>query len=357
MIIVYLAQKKKKYDNYHDHITVTYKKNNIPKTEQLYIRAGFNDLFSFINQNIQYFNVGFWSNSYKERTVSILKALFKNYPLLLKNVLMVFGNKYKIKRVPYTLEMITNYEYDKTHYNTGSFKKDYVYDILKKKTYKEFNKMTPFISNIISKYNYVKDIDILCKLPYYKKLICKERTLLIDCDPNNILANKNNSIRLNIYHPNFVCDNTLIKLQKWLMLNMKLKTFKNVELPDYYENNPLTQFNENHLNNADLYEIPKVCAEIYKEEDKQNQKDTNDTYGDELLNNDKSIVNEYATELKQFLKAKKSNKLQAKVDTILKKYKSKKNVHSQSKSRKQTHKQITQKLKKRLSSSKTKKTK
>lgn len=243
------------------------------------------------------------------------------------------------------------YDYNKPQYYTVY--KDYVYDILKKKTCKDFNKITSVTSNTISKYNYVKDIDILCKLPYYKNVICKERTLLIDYDAGNILANKNNSIRLNIYHPNFVCDNTLIKLQKWLMLNMNLNTFKNVELPDYYEKNPLTQFNQNNLDYADLYELPKVCSEIYKEDN--NQKNSTNIYNDELLNNDKSIVNEYANELKQFLKAKKSDKLQAKVNTILKNIKAKKIFTLKANHGKQSRKQIKQKLKKRVTGPNTKK--
>lgn len=289
----------------HKLITISYKmkfrKNTNDYTEIIAVRPGFLKFKQFLLTNLKHFNIGFWSTGAHGRVKAVVNELF---PELVRNkqVVVMIGREDKefpVKGYIKARDAADNYDeqYMETYYNRV------FYDILA-------DKQINFPGHLNG--NIVKDVAKLCDMLEYRDILHPHRTILVDDLPANILVNdSHNTIWVSEWGFNFTCDDTLSKLAKWLDKNKHRKSFAKVKMPNYARQSP---FNNIYTHNGVEYatESQKVCDEIYKTAEN---------------------------------KAKANTRLA----------KSKKKIQSQSKARKSSHKQITHKLKKRLSGSKTKK--
>jgi len=291
----------------HKLITINYnmkfRKNTNDYTEIIAVRPGFLKFKQFLLENLKYFNIGFWSTGAHGRVKAVVNELF---PELVRNkqVVVMIGREDKefpVNGYIKARDAADNYD---EHY-TETYSTRVFFDILA-------NKQINYPGHLNG--NIVKDVAKLCDMPEYRDILHPRRTILVDDLPANIIVNdSHNTIWVSEWGFNFTCDDTLSKLAKWLDKNKHRKSFAKVKMPNYARQSP---FNHIYTHNGVEYatESQKVCDAIYK---------------------------------------KAENKDKAKTHLA----KRKKKVQSQSKARKTSHKQITHKLKKRLSGSKTKKRK
>ena len=289
----------------HKLITISYKtkfrNNTNDYTEIIAVRPGFLKFKQFLLSNLKHFNIGFWSTGAHGRVKAVVETLF---PELVRNkqVVVMIGREekeFQVKGYIKARDAADNYDeqHSETYFNRV------FYDILA-------NKQINFPGHLDG--NIIKDVAKLCDMPAYRDILHPHRTILIDDLPANILVNDtHNTIWVSTWGFNFTCDDTLAKLAKWLDKHKQRKSFAKVKMPNYARQSP---FNHIYTRNGVEYatESQKVCDAIYKKADSKSETDS------------------------RLAKHRKQ---------------------SQSKTRKQTHKQITQKLKKRLSDSKTKKQK
>jgi hypothetical protein len=279
-------------------ITINYKtadKYARDTTEILAIRPGFMQFKEFLLNNLKYFNIGFWSLGMHTRLKAIIAVLF---PQLMerKIISVLIGSKSKIY---YTV----NEKYDQVVYT-----KWHQYDILKHKHIK--------IDSILNG-SITKRVDLLCDSPDYRNILNKNRTILIDDLPNNIIVNdSHNAVWVNKWRYNFTCDDTLSKLQKWLDKHKHRKSFVNVKMPNYARD---SKFNEIITPTASglAVESQMICNDRHKKNESSSKHKKHSV--------SKHVTNTHYDKTKKTKKANLS-----------------------------THRQITHKLKKKLSS-KTKK--
>jgi hypothetical protein len=231
------------------------KKQDDYETELIAIRPGFIEFKNFLLDNMSYFNIGFWSFSYHTRAKAIVDLLF---PELNKNISIFIGREEE-------KHMVKGYvkQRDMSHLkksNTHAF-----YDVLK-------NKIIKLESHLNG--NVVKRVDVLCDLPEYRDVLHKNRTILIDDLPENVIVNHpKNTIWVNIWNFNYTCDDTLKKLMKWLDKHKNMKSFTNIKMPNYAKNsifNTIIVDKTNPLEKA--VEIQKKCNLFYKELNRKSTK-------------------------------------------------------------------------------------
>lgn len=289
----------------HKLITISYKmkfrKNTNDYTEIIAVRPGFLKFKQFLLANLKHFNIGFWSTGAHTRVKVVVDTLF---PELVRNkqvVVMICREDKEFPVKGYIKARDAADNYDEQHADTYSTR--VFFDILD-------NKQINFPGYLDG--NIIKDVVALCDLPAYRDILHPRRTILIDDLPANIIMNdSHNTIWVTKWGYNFTCDDTLSKLQVWLDKHKHRKSFTKVKMPNYARDSKFDKvFTHNSIEYATASQ--KVCDAIYKNADNK-----------------------------------------AKTNTRLAKSKK----QSQSKARKQTHKQITPKLKKRLTDSKTKKRK
>ena len=279
-------------------ITINYKtadKYAKDKTEILALRPEFIQFKEFLLTNIEYFNIGFWSLGMHTRLKAIIDTLF---PQLIKGDLVSVLIGCETKNYP------VNEKYGKGAYTEWEH-----YDILKHKHIK----FDSFLNGYIT-----KRVDLLCDLPDYRNILNKNRTILIDDTPSNIIVNNaHNAIWVNTWNYNFTCDDTLSKLQKWLDKHKHRKSFVNVKMPNYARD---SEFNKIKLYSKQrAIESQQVCKDRHKKNESSSK-------------HKKHSISKHVTNT-HYAKSKKTKKA---------------NLSS--------HRAITHKLKKKLSS-KTKKAK
>ena len=279
-----------------------YKNNEI-----IAVRPGFNKFKSFLMNNLKYFNIGFWSTGDYNRVKAVVDVLFPEL-IANKQVVILIGRdekEYPVKGYIKARDSESVSWKIRNVYSNRVF-----YDLLKHK----YIKYDGYLNGSI-----IKNVDLLCDLPDYRDILHKKRTILIDDLPNNIIVNNtHNTIWVNEWRYNFTCDDTLSKLQKWLDKHKERKSFEKVKMPNYARNSKFDKvFKGNYIENATASQ--KVCDAFYAKP------------GDIKQSKSKK-----SSLVKKVIKGAKTKKVK--------------------KAKQVAHKEITQKLKKRLSA-KTKKVK
>jgi hypothetical protein len=319
----------------HKLITISYKmkfrKNTNDYTEIIAVRPGFLKFKQFLLANLSHFNIGFWSTGAHGRVKAVVDELF---PELVRNkqVAVMIGREDKEFPVNgYIKARDAADNYGEQHGDT--YFNRVFYDILA-------NKQINFPGHLHG--NIVKDVAVLCDMPAYRDILHPRRTILIDDLPANILVNdSHNTIWVSEWGFNFTCDDTLTKLAKWLDKHKHRKSFAKVKMPNYARQSP---FNHIYTRNGVEYAIEsqKVCDAIYKNADAKTKRNTHLSKTKKRLAMDKQITHK----LKKRVTDSKTKKLKKRL-TDSKTKKLKKRITDSK----------TKKLKKRITNSKTKKRK
>jgi hypothetical protein len=218
----------------------------IEETNIIAIRPGFLELKNFLLDNMKYFNIGFWSTGYHTRVKAVVDLLF---PELKDNITVLIGKEYS----QYSSK---NYVKNRDTPNLKMSERTVFYDILKKKKLK----FEGYLSGSI-----VKRVDLLCDLPEYRDILHKNRTILIDDLPNNVIVNHpQNTIWVNAWDSNHTCDDTLKKLMQWLDKHKTVKSFAKVKMPNYAKDSKFNLIISKYGNKLEqAIESQKVCDALY----------------------------------------------------------------------------------------------
>lgn len=219
----------------------------VEETNIIAIRPGFLELKNFLLDNMKYFNIGFWSTGYNTRVKAVVDLLF---PELKENIAFLIGKEYS----QYSSK---NYVKNRDKPYLKISERSVFYDILKNKKLK----FEGYLDGGI-----VKRVDLLCELPEYRDILHKNRTILIDDLPHNVIVNyPQNTIWVNAWDSNHTCDDTLTKLLEWLDKHKTLKSFTKVKMPNYAKDSKFNPIISKQINNLEqAIESQKVCDEFYK---------------------------------------------------------------------------------------------
>lgn len=237
----------------HRHFLINYKYNTSYAQEDvntlIYTRPYLDELIQFLIDNAKYFNICVWTNGHHTYASEIVKGLgIKPYIFLARDNKETFAEGFIEGRDP------------------KHFKKTYTRVIYNVNTHKTYD-TTNYLNG-----NLVKDMDFLFTHPDFKDKINRNRTILIDDLPSNIIVNDSkNVIWVDEWSALAYCDDTLKKLRTWLEKHKAKQTFANVKLPNYARSSTLNKFKSSDT----LDIIPKMerqCMAKYKKPAKSSRR-------------------------------------------------------------------------------------
>ena len=230
----------------HRYFLISYMYQDKNTHALVYARPHLYELIEFIKKNMRYFNICIWTNGYYEYAKSIVSALFgelfEPYIFLARDDMTYPAEGY-----------IQGRDSKSNFYKTTTVR--VIYDVLRKKKYETQNYLDG---------NLVKYMEFLFTHPDFKDKINKNRTILIDDLPLNIITNdSHNVIWVNSWNYNMYCDDTLIYLVNWLEKHKTVKTFKNIKLPNYATSSAINKL-KSYNNPIDyVANIEKHCQAQY----------------------------------------------------------------------------------------------
>jgi hypothetical protein len=231
----------------HRPFLINYKYDNkyTKKVEDIhtliYTRPLLAELLTFLDTNAKHFNICVWTTGHYLYAREIVKGLgIKPYIFLARDDKEIRPEGFIEGRDPKYLEKA----YTRV-----------IYDVNTHKTYEPPNYLNG---------NLVKDMEFLFTHPDFKDKINRNRTILIDDLPSNILVNDSkNVIWVDEWSALAYCDDTLKKLRSWLEKHKNKQTFANVKMPNYSQMSTLNKLKSS----ADLDMLSKIerrCTANYK---------------------------------------------------------------------------------------------